>query len=99
MYFLELESSLYFKLPGLSWIFRSVLVPHAIQSLSCVFWFHALLQSDPFPRLSQIRLRPFVVAIVAPTAHALKFYFLIWLLLRSLSKSNSPSPFPVSPED
>lgn len=88
LYFLGLESGLYFKLPGFSWTFRPVLVPPAIQSLSC-----ALLQSDPFPRLSQARLHPFMVALLAPTAQASKFCFLIWLLLHSLSKRNSPHHF------
>lgn len=42
---------------------------YAITFLS-LLGFHALIQSDPFPRFSRARFLHFMVTLVAPTAHA-----------------------------
>lgn len=56
--------------------------------------FCVLIVSNPFPRFSQDRLFPIMVAIWAPTVHTLKLYFTIWLLLHmSLVGGPAPAPF------
>lgn len=53
---------------------------HPITSLD-LLEFHALILADPFPDFPKLYSSRFMVVILAPPVHALKFCFLLWLLL------------------
>lgn len=77
-----------------SWAFpRFVLSPPLMQSLSWIFCgFMPLTNLILFP----CQTPPLHATILAPTAHALKFWFLIWFLLCMHPQRNFPHSF-ISP--